>query len=126
MDTQQNQSIPPPNHKQNNVRRKQQRKIIWFNSPFNLDISTNVAKILLNLIEKHFPHSSKFHNIFNKNTVKISYSYTQNMSQIIKGYNKKIVQRETQETLQSNCRDESPQWGLQKGKCDIQMYSNNL
>ena len=94
----------PPNHEQNKVRRKRQRKIIWFNPPFNLDVSTNVAKIFLNLIEKHFLRSSKLHKIFNKNTVKVSYSCTQNMSQIIKGHNKKIVQKETQETLECNCR----------------------
>ena len=39
-----------PIHEQNNVRRKRQRKIIWFNP--SLDVSTNVAKIFLNLIEK--------------------------------------------------------------------------
>ena len=94
----------PPNHEQNNVRTKRQCKIIWFNPPFNLDVSTNVAKIFLNLIEKHFLRSSKLHKIFNKNTVKVSYSCTQNMSQIIKGHNKKIVQKETQETLECNCR----------------------
>ena len=49
----------PANHEQNNAIRKRQRKIIWFNPPFNLDVSTNVAKIFLNLIEKHFPRSSK-------------------------------------------------------------------
>ena len=94
----------PANHEQNNARRKRQRKIIWFNPPFNLDVSTNVAKIFLNLIEKHFPHSSKLHKIFNKNTLKVSYSCTQNMSQIIKGHNKKIVQKETQETTFTNDR----------------------
>ena len=81
----------PPNHEQNKVRRKQQHKIIWFNPPISLDGSTKVAKIFLNLIEKHFPRSSKLHKIFNKNTVKVSYSCTQNMSQIIKGHNKKIA-----------------------------------
>ena len=61
-----------PNYEQNNARRKRQRKIVWFNPPFNLDVSTNVAKIYLNLIEKHFPRSSKLHNMFSKNTVKVS------------------------------------------------------
>ena len=88
----------PPNHEQNNTRRKRQRKT------FNLDVLTNVAKLFLNLIEKHFPSSSKLHKIFNKNTVKVSYSCTQNISQIIKGRSKKIVQKETQETLDCNCR----------------------
>ena len=56
------------------------------------------------MIEKHFPRSSKLHKIFKKNTVKVSYSCTQNISQIIKGHNKKIVKKETQETLDYNCR----------------------
>ena len=72
----------PPNHEQNKVRRKRQRKIIWLNLPFNLDVSTNVAKTFLNLIEKHFPCSSKLHKIFNKTRLKVSYtqSCTQNRS----------------------------------------------
>ena len=60
----------PPNHEQNNARLKRNRKIIWFNPPFNLDVSTNVVKIFLNLIEKHFPRSSKLHKIFNKTLLK--------------------------------------------------------
>ena len=94
----------PPNHEQNNVRRKRQRKVIWFKPPFNLDVSTNMAKIFLNFIEKHFPRSSKLQKIFNKNIVKVSYSCTQNMLQIIKSHNKKIVQKEIQETLECNLR----------------------
>ena len=94
----------PPNHEQNNVRRKRQRKTIWIKPSINLDVSTNVTKILSNLIEKPFSHSSKLHKIFNKNTVTVSYSYTQNMLQIIKEHNKKIVQKETQETLECSCR----------------------
>ena len=96
-----------PNHEQNNIRRKRQRKIIWLNPPFNLDVSTNVETILLNLIEKHFTRSSKLHKIFNKNTVRVSYSRTQNMSQIIKGHKKKIVLKETKENLECNCRDKT-------------------
>ena len=45
----------PPNREQNNARWKQQRKIIWFNPPFNSDVTTNVAKIFLNLTKKYLP-----------------------------------------------------------------------
>ena len=83
----------PPSRERNNTRRKRSRKVFWFSPPLNLDVSANVAKIFLNLIEKHFPHWSKLYKIFNKNTFKVSYSFTQNMSQIIKGNNKKIVQK---------------------------------
>ena len=60
--------------------------------------------MFLNFTEKHFPRSSKLHKIFNKNTVKINYSCTENISQITKGHNKKIVPKETQVTLQCSCR----------------------
>ena len=93
----------PPNHEQSNAGQKRRRKIIWFNPPFSLHVSTNAAKIFLNLIEKHFSRSSKLHKIFNKNTVNVSYSCPQNMSQIIKGHNKTIVQNETQETHDCKC-----------------------
>ena len=92
----------PANHEQNNVRRKRQRKIIWFKPPFNLDVSTNMAKIFF--YRKKLPPFKQITEIFNKNTVKVSYSCTQNMLQIIKGHNKKIVQKEIQETLECNCR----------------------
>ena len=61
------------------------RKIIWFNPPFNDNASTNVAKTILRLIDKHFPRSHKLNKIFNRNTVKVSYSCTENMANIIKG-----------------------------------------
>ena len=62
----------PPNHERNNLRRTKQRKITWINPPFNLDISTNVAKIFLNLIEKHFPRSSKLHKSLKKTPLRDS------------------------------------------------------
>ena len=63
------------------------RNIIWFNPPFSKPVSTNVAKTFLQLITKHFPRSHKLHKIFNRNTVKVSYSCMNNMSKIIKEHN---------------------------------------
>ena len=45
----------PPSRERNNARRKRQRKVFWFSPPLSLDVSVNVAKIFLNLIENHFP-----------------------------------------------------------------------
>ena len=36
-----------------------------------------------NIIDTNFPPENKSQNIFNHNTVKVSYSYTQKISQII-------------------------------------------
>ena len=43
------------------------------------------------LINRHFPKSHRLHKIFNRNTVKVSYSCMQNMSKIYKGHNSKIT-----------------------------------
>ena len=67
----------------NNKSKKQKtwkQKIIWFNPSFSKSISTNVAKTFLQLVTKHFLRSQKLHKIFNRNTVKVSYSCINNMS----------------------------------------------
>ena len=58
------------NTNDNNQKRKQ--KIIWFSPPFSKSIKTNISKIFLWLLSKHFPKNHKIYKIFNRNTVKIS------------------------------------------------------
>ena len=55
------------------------RNIIWFNPPYNQNVSTNIAKIFLKLAEKHFPRTHRLHKIFNCNTIKVSYSCMSNV-----------------------------------------------
>ena len=59
------------------------RKIIWFNPPFCRLASINVGKYFLKLIDKHFKHDNLLHKISNRKTLKISYSCTKNIFQII-------------------------------------------
>ena len=87
-DTQQILNLTPTGQK----KRNRKRNIIWFNPPFNKNIKTNIGKTFLKLIDKHFPRSSKLHKIFNRNTIKVSYSCRENnMSMIIIKHNKKII-----------------------------------
>ena len=88
-------------------KRNRSRSIIWLNPPFNKNVSTNVVKRFLNLIDQHFPKSNKFHAIFNRNTVKVSYSCTQNMSSMIKSHNKKVIKKGVKELRSCNCRVKS-------------------
>ena len=88
---------------QNNTRRTTQ-EIIWFNPPFSLNVKTSVTKMFLQLIGTHLPPSNKLHKIFNRNTVEVNYSCTQNISQIIKGHNKKVTQIKWHHQLECNCR----------------------
>ena len=90
-------------HKNNN-KRSRQRNIIWFNPPFSQAVSTNIAKQFLDLSDKHFPQNNQLHKIFNRNTVKVSYSCTPNVGSIIKSHNKKLTNAENKQTKHCNCR----------------------
>ena len=78
------------NKNDENGNKQQKRKIIWYNPPYSANIKTNIGKTFVNLIKKHFPKTNKLHKIFNKNTVKISYSRMNTIS-IISGHNKNLL-----------------------------------
>ena len=63
------------------------RKIVWFNPLYNQNVSTNIAKIFLKLVDKLFPRTHRLHKIFNRNTIKVSYSCMSNVQQLIKKHN---------------------------------------
>ena len=54
-----------------------------------------------------FQNSNKLHAIFNRNTVKVSYSCTQNMSSMTKSHNKKVINKDVKELKWCNCRVKS-------------------
>ena len=79
------------------------RKIIWYNPPFSKNVRTNIGAHFLKLISKHFPEGNKLHKIFNKNTLKVSYSCMRNIQQIIKSHNTDVTKRANQEPKQKTC-----------------------
>ena len=90
----------------NNSERKkaQKRKIKWFNPLYSINVENNIGKTFLKLLKKHFPRSNTFHKIFNKNTIKISYSCMRNISSIIASHNKPIF-RPKVEKYGCKCRN---------------------
>ena len=63
--------------------------------------SINVGKYFLKLTDKHFKHDNILHEIFNIKTLKISYSYTKDIFQIINNHNKEII-KEFQDRTNNN------------------------
>ena len=59
--------------------------------PFSKNVKTNIAGNFLCLIDKHFPPNHKLHKIFNRNTVKVSYSCMNNVKSIISKHNTRIT-----------------------------------
>ena len=49
--------------------KNRKRKIIQFTPPFSKNVSINIGKYFLLLIQKHFPNNCKYHKIFNRNIV---------------------------------------------------------
>ena len=58
--------------------RKRRRRIVWYNPTFSKNVATNIGREFFTLLQLHFPKQHPFHCIFNKNTVKLSYSCTTN------------------------------------------------
>ena len=90
---------------QRKQKRIRKRNIIWFNPPFSRNVTTNVAKRFLNLLDIHFPKSNKLHQIFNRNTVKVSYCCTENLSSIIKTNNKNVTNEKITPRYRRNCKN---------------------
>ena len=71
--------------------RKRRRRVVWYNPPYSKNVATNIGKEFFKLLQLHFPKQHPLHSIFNRNTVKLSYSYTTNMDNILKAHNAKIL-----------------------------------
>ena len=101
-------------------RRNRQRNVIWFNPPFSKNVKTNIACSFLHLVDTHFPAGHKLHKIFNRNTVKVSYSCMNNVRSIITNHNTRIIRKsQTQVTSADNCNCRNKEacplqnkWGL--------------
>ncbi len=90
--------------------RNRQRNIIWYNPPFSKNVSTNIGQIFLKIIDEEFPTEHPLHKIFNRNTVKISYSCMPNIKQIMDGHNKNQLSRvatTTKDNNACNCRNKT-------------------
>ena len=90
-----------PNH----ATRKRVRNVIWYNPPYSMNAKTNIGKRFLSLITKHFPKGHKLNKLFNRNSVKVSYSCMPNIASIIHSHNKKILSDKPDDSIaKCNCR----------------------
>ncbi|XP_047142690.2 uncharacterized protein LOC124816972 [Hydra vulgaris] len=93
---------------QNQQKKQRKRNIIWYNPPFSLNVKTKIGNRFLALIDLHFPAGHKLHKIFNRNSIKISYSCMPNLKSIINSHNFKILHNKNQlKTNQCNCVDKA-------------------
>ena len=75
-------------------RQTRKKKIIWFNPKQckreNPNVKTNVGKIFMRLVDKHFPRHHKCYKLFDRNNIKLSYSCIPNLNNVIRKHNSKL------------------------------------
>ena len=49
----------------------QNRKVVWFKPPYSKQVSTNIAKGFLNLLDQHFPKQHRLYKICDRNNVTV-------------------------------------------------------
>ena len=102
--------------------RNRLRKVIWFNPPYNVEVKTNIGKIFLKLVRKHFHKRHPYRKIFNSNTIKLSYSCTPNVKNLIKQHNTSIMKSNPETNKRAcNCRtkDNCPLDGKCLSECIV-------
>ena len=68
-------------------------------------MKTNIGRIFLRLIDKHFPLHHKYRKLFNRNNIKISYSCIPNMASVIRNRNTSLLKDPTPTDIKEcNCR----------------------
>ena len=77
-------STPPPQRNRN-------RKIIWFNPPYSVNVKTNIGRIFLRFIDKPFPRHHKYRKLVIRSNIKISYSCMPNMASVIRNHNTSLL-----------------------------------
>ena len=94
-------NVPQP------TRRNRPRNILWYNPPYSRNVKTNVGKCFLSLTDQYFPKLNPLHKIFNRNTLKLSYSCMSNMRSIISNHNKAHIKSDPTNHSSCNCRNQS-------------------
>merc|ERR1712183_669092 len=74
-----------------NKKKNRKRKCIFYNPSFCKSVQTNIGKLFLTLLDKHFDKSSEYHKIINRNCIQISYCCCPNILALINGHNKRFL-----------------------------------
>ena len=88
-----------------NARRNRNRQFIWFNPPYSQNVETNIGKLFIKYVRKHFPKNNKYHKIFNLNSLRLSHCCITNIGNIIKQHNSKVMSKTNDNNNRKrNCR----------------------
>ena len=96
-------SYKPSPPSSTNSKKNRHRNITWYNPPYSSNVATNIGRQFLKIISRSFPASHILHKIFNRNTVKVSYSCMNNLKSHIDSHNKNMLSNPQQTIITRNC-----------------------
>ena len=107
------------------------RNAIWFKPPYGANVATDIGHKFLQAVNECFPPNHPLYKIFNRNTLKLSYSCIPNVHQIITAYNKNILNKQTKPTENPEKRMQlpperilPPPWQMSNRKRSVPGHSN--
>lgn len=82
-----------PKNNREKPRRTRKRNITWYSPPFDMRVKTNLGKKFLRIVCECFPRGHALRPIFNRNTLKLSYSCMPNVKSTINARNKRLLKQ---------------------------------
>ena len=83
--------------------RTRNKRVIWFNPPWSKNVSINIGRKFLQLLDDCFPPSHPLRRVLNRHTVKISYSCLPNFDRTVKAHNRRILSDNNNDTSSRTC-----------------------
>ena len=99
-------------------KRRRRKSAIFFNAPFCLSVKSSIGKEFLKIVDRHFNPNHPYHSIFNRKTIKLSYSCMTNIGSIIRAHNTQVLENtgldESETAKTCNCTK------AKKSQCPLQ------
>ena len=83
--------------------KNRKRNTLWYNPPYNCAVTTNVGREFLKLIDECFPPYHPLHKVLNRKNVKVGYSTTPTIAQMISAKNSKALRPPEPEMRKCSC-----------------------
>ena len=73
--------------------RRRRKKAIYFNAPFCRSVKTKIGREFFRIVDRHFTEHHPYHRIFDRKTIKLSYSCMSNVKSTIQSQNAQLLRK---------------------------------
>ena len=81
----------------NKKKRRRYKHEFWYNPPWNMNVQTKIGEAFLKALDSEIKQDNPLRKVFNRHTIKISYSNMPNMAKVISTHNSKIYTKNIEE-----------------------------